>query len=50
MIGVGEAFSRRPRALLAIFALALSIAALMAALGMESAYATASRPSPCGSS
>jgi hypothetical protein len=35
VIGVGDAFARRPRALLAILALALSISALVAALGME---------------
>ena len=35
VLGVGDAFARRPRALLAILALALSISALVAALGME---------------
>jgi ABC-type lipoprotein release transport system permease subunit len=35
VIGVGDAFARRPRALLASLALAVSIAALVAALGME---------------
>lgn len=35
VIGIGESFARRPRALLAILALALSISALIAAVGME---------------
>jgi putative ABC transport system permease protein len=35
VFGVGDAFARRPRALLATLALAISISALVAALGME---------------
>ena len=39
MIGVGDAFARRPRALMASIALALSIAAVIGAVSMEADFA-----------
>jgi len=39
VLGVGDAFARRPRALLAMLALALSIAALVGAVAMEMNFA-----------